>query len=62
MWWKRRPERGLGTPPAPQDARSVRAVAIPVGVAGLVFPMVGASLLAALAVEGLLGLRRRATG
>lgn len=62
MWWKRRPGRGLGSPPAPQDPRAVRAVAIPVGVAGLLFPMVGASLLAALAVEGALGLRRRATG
>jgi len=62
MWWKRRPERGLGAPPAPENPRAVRAVAIPVGIAGLVFPMVGASLLAALAIEGALGLRRRATG
>lgn len=52
MWWKRRPRGGgLAVPPAPADprvARGLLAVLTPIAV---FYPLVGASLLAALAAE-----------
>jgi uncharacterized iron-regulated membrane protein len=51
MWWKRRPQGKLGLPAAPEDpriARGLLGVMIPVGV---VFPLVGLSMIVALALE-----------
>ena len=51
MWWKRRQAGRLRSPPGPEDtARKKGVLAIMLGV-GLLFPLTGASMLAALAVE-----------
>jgi uncharacterized iron-regulated membrane protein len=51
MWWRRRPRGALGAPPLPRDFRvPVTLLALIAGF-GLLFPMLGLSLLAALAVE-----------
>lgn len=51
MWWKRRPRGGLGVPPRPFDRRAwigLAAIVVPLGV---LYPLVGASLLLALGLE-----------
>lgn len=45
MWWKRRPLGGLGVPPLPPRRRDVAVVFAMLCVGGIVFPLVGASLL-----------------
>jgi len=51
MWWKRRPSGTLGAPQLPSDWRLPRAV-LGIGiVAGLFFPLVGLTLLVAVAIE-----------
>jgi len=62
MWWKRRPKGSLGVPPPPLDARATIGVVAIVAVAGLIFPLVGASLLVMLAFDALLMRRRRRAG
>jgi uncharacterized iron-regulated membrane protein len=53
MWWKRRPRGSLGAPPLPEDWRLPRTVLfIAVGF-GLLFPLLGLSLVVALAVDGI---------
>lgn len=53
MWWKRRPQGGLGVPPLRHDLPLWKGgVAIMFGL-GLLFPLVGASLLLALALDWL---------
>lgn len=45
MWWKRRPRGALGMPPMPRDVRmqrSVIAILVPVGI---VYPLVGITML-----------------
>jgi uncharacterized iron-regulated membrane protein len=59
MWWKRRPSGSLGVPPTPPTKAGLRGLAAIMTVAGLLMPLVGASLLAALAVERLWPLLRR---
>ncbi len=49
MWWKRRPRGTLAAPTA--ERRSVWGVGAVVVVAGIVFPLVGLSLIAALALD-----------
>ncbi|HZF27646.1 MAG TPA: PepSY domain-containing protein [Gammaproteobacteria bacterium] len=49
MWWKRRPKGRLAAPPA--DRRSVWAVGAVIVVGGVIFPLVGMSLLMALACD-----------
>jgi uncharacterized iron-regulated membrane protein len=61
MWWKRRPAGSLGAPAAPAGYRvgpAILAIAVTVGI---LFPLVGASLLAMLVIDWLLppALRRR---
>jgi uncharacterized iron-regulated membrane protein len=59
MWWKRRPKGKLGLPAAPEDpriARGLLGVMIPVGV---VFPLVGLSMIVALILEFLYQALRR---
>lgn len=45
MWWKRRPKGSLGIPPAPADRSVMGGLIAMMAVVGLVFPLVGASLL-----------------
>ncbi|MCC8442263.1 PepSY domain-containing protein [Xanthomonas cannabis] len=45
MWWKRRPSGGLGVPPLPADPRTLRGLMVLLVVCGLIFPLVGLSLL-----------------
>lgn len=59
MWWKRRPARALGVPPLPSDMRIFWGVVAILAVGGLLFPLVGLSFVAMLAVDGLLRLGRR---
>lgn len=51
MWWKRRPSRSLGVPPMPQDKRVFRGLLAILIVGGIIFPLVGASLLAMLLLD-----------
>jgi uncharacterized iron-regulated membrane protein len=51
MWWKRRPKGGLGLPPAPTERRAAWAVLAVVAVVGLIYPLVGLSLLVALLLD-----------
>jgi len=52
MWWKRRPKSSLGLPPAPADARVYRWLVAIVAPPALFYPLVGATLLVALLLEG----------
>ncbi|KQQ80116.1 hypothetical protein ASF73_02850 [Xanthomonas sp. Leaf131] len=45
MWWKRRPVGGLGVPPLPADPRTLRGLLVLLVLCGLIFPLVGVSLL-----------------
>lgn len=45
MWWKRRPVGGLGVPPLPPRRRAVATVFALLCIGGLLFPLVGLSLL-----------------
>jgi uncharacterized iron-regulated membrane protein len=51
MWWKRRPKGDLAAPPAPPERHVRVGVLGIVLVVGVVFPMVGASLLLALTID-----------
>ncbi|MBB3999485.1 PepSY-associated TM helix domain-containing protein [Aureimonas pseudogalii] len=51
MWWKRRPARAMGVPPMPRDPRVLRGLVALLAVGGLIFPLMGASLLAMLAID-----------
>ncbi|WP_136247853.1 PepSY-associated TM helix domain-containing protein [Halomonas borealis] len=60
MWWKRRPAGRLGVPPAPDDPRRLRGVLALLAIGGVIFPLVGASMLVMAGVDALV--RRRASG
>ncbi|MBN9319859.1 MAG: sulfite reductase [Caulobacterales bacterium 68-7] len=51
MWWKRRPKGRLAAPPAPADKRGYVALAAVVIPLGLVYPLVGASLIVVLTLD-----------
>lgn len=51
MWWKRRPKGSIGAPPAPTDKRTMLTVAAIVCTAGIIFPLVGLTIVIALAIE-----------
>lgn len=51
MWWKRRPSGALGVPPMSADPRVFRGLIALLAVGGVVFPLVGASLLVMLALD-----------
>jgi uncharacterized iron-regulated membrane protein len=51
MWWKRRPVGALGVPPLPIDPRTRWQVLALLGLGGLVFPLVGASMLLMASVD-----------
>ncbi|MBO9353568.1 PepSY domain-containing protein [Bordetella petrii] len=51
MWWKRRPDGRLGIPPMPAARGALRGVLALMIAGGIVFPLVGASLLAMLLID-----------
>jgi uncharacterized iron-regulated membrane protein len=53
MWWKRRPKGSIGVPPLPLDGRVFRGLIAILVAGGLVFPLVGLSLLVMLALDWL---------
>lgn len=54
MWWKRRPRGSLlGVPPLPADRRALRGVLALMALGGVVFPLMGTSLLAMLLIDRL---------
>lgn len=58
MWWKRRPQGSLGVPPEPSDRRAARGVLAIMAIGGVLFPLTGLSMLAALACERLFEIGR----
>jgi len=62
MWWKRRPKGSLGVPPAPAEPRSARGLVAIMVVVGIIYPLVGATLLAALFIDRGIVLARRGLG
>ncbi|KAA2214836.1 PepSY-associated TM helix domain-containing protein [Teichococcus oryzae] len=54
MWWKRRPKGALGVPPLPRERRVLRGVVAMLAVGGIIFPLVGLSLLVMLALDRVL--------
>jgi uncharacterized iron-regulated membrane protein len=53
MWWKRRPTGAMGVPPLPADKRIFRGLIALLAIGGLLFPLVGASLIVMLLVDWL---------
>ncbi|MBZ9558914.1 MULTISPECIES: PepSY domain-containing protein [unclassified Modicisalibacter] len=53
MWWKRRPTGRLGVPPEPRDPRRLRGVLVLLAIGGVIFPLVGASLVIMALVDAL---------
>lgn len=51
MWWKRRPAGSFGVPPLPLERRTLYGVFAILAVGGLIFPLVGASLIVMLVVD-----------
>ncbi len=60
MWWKRRPKGSFGLPPAAGNRRAALTVMAIMAIAGVLYPLVGLSMLAGLVVERLYELTRRA--
>ncbi|PYE89937.1 PepSY-associated TM helix domain-containing protein [Phyllobacterium leguminum] len=56
MWWKRRPKGSLGVPPMPSDRRVFRGLIAILAVGGILFPLVGLSLIVMLVMDWI-GLR-----
>jgi uncharacterized iron-regulated membrane protein len=54
MWWKRRPQRKLGTPPLPENKKTMRIVAAIMVVFGVMMPLVGLSLIFVFLVDWLI--------
>ncbi|AYM95172.1 PepSY domain-containing protein [Acidovorax sp. 1608163] len=51
MWFKRRPAGGLGVPPLPVQRRALVGVVVVLAVGGVVFPLVGVSMVVLVAVD-----------
>jgi uncharacterized iron-regulated membrane protein len=51
MWWTRRPKGSFGMPPQAANRRAALGVLAVMAIAGLIYPLVGLSMLAALIVE-----------
>lgn len=45
MWWKRRPAGSLGVPPMPREKRMLWGVLAILAIGGMIYPLVGASLI-----------------
>ena len=59
MWWKRRPGRSLGVPPLPADRSVLRCVLAILMIGGVLFPLVGGSLVVMAILDYLLVAGRR---
>lgn len=53
MWWKRRPARALGVPPEPRRPGAIYGVAAILMIGGVIFPLVGATLVGMAIVDRL---------
>lgn len=53
MWWKRRPSGSMGVPPLPADKRIFRGLIATLAIGGVIFPLVGASLIVMLLIDWL---------
>ena len=62
MWWKRRPAGSLGVPPRPAEPGATRVLAAIILPFAILYPLVGASLLAAFTLERLWMLAMRRPG
>jgi uncharacterized iron-regulated membrane protein len=51
MWWKRRPSASLGVPPMPADPRVFRGLLAILAAGGVIFPLVGVSLIVMLSLD-----------
>ncbi len=51
MWWKRRPSGSMGVPPLPANRRVFRGLLALLIVGGIIFPLVGLSLLVMLLMD-----------
>ena len=51
MWWKRRPKGSLGVPPLPGNRKVFRGLLAILLIGGLIFPLVGASLVIMLLLD-----------
>ncbi|MGH6869410.1 MAG: PepSY domain-containing protein, partial [Methylocella sp.] len=60
MWWKRRPKGSFGLPPAAASSSAALGVLAVMAIAGLIYPLVGLSMLAGLMVERLYDVAKRA--
>ena len=60
MWWKRRPKGSFGMPPAAGNRRAALTVMAIMAIAGLIYPLVGLSMLVGLMFERLYDQARRA--
>lgn len=54
MWWKRRPSGAMGVPPLPTDKRVFRGLIAILAIGGVLFPLVGASLIVMLIIDWLI--------
>ncbi|QEI04706.1 PepSY domain-containing protein [Pigmentiphaga aceris] len=61
MWWKRRPSGAVGVPPMPANPKVLRTVVLLLAIGGVIFPLVGASLLVMLAIDLMWARRQRAS-
>lgn len=59
MWWKRRPKRSFGLPPAASRRAALIVLAV-IAIAGVIYPLVGLSMLAGLLLERTYNITRRA--
>jgi uncharacterized iron-regulated membrane protein len=58
MWWKRRPAGMIGIPPLPANRRALKVVFILLMLGGIIFPLVGISMLLMLALDYVFVIRR----
>jgi len=59
MWWKRRPAGGIGVPPLPANTRSQKVIFLLLAIGGVVFPLVGISMLCMLLLDYVFIIRHR---
>jgi len=53
MWWKRRPSGSMGVPPLPAHPSAPTVVVAMLAIGGVIFPLVGASLVAMVLIDWL---------
>ncbi|OSQ39774.1 PepSY-associated TM helix domain-containing protein [Thalassospira mesophila] len=60
MWWKRRPNGQMGVPPLPRDIRKIYGVMAILAIGGIIFPLVGLSMIVILLLDLVFVVRPRA--